>query len=311
MSACKAPQKTAQVVANDDDRLPPTQEMILQDQGRADIEAAMARSAELGEPVVIRTLITPVTAAWLLGDNHDNRNLSEPTVIKYADDLVAGRWKENGDGFAISKCGGLNNGQHRNEACLKSGVSFYTNVTVGLERDARATNDIGLARTLSSLLAMDGVENHTIIGPMSKIIIGWETTNTAAKRPTRQNSIGRVRERISGDERMAEAAAFVRSLKVPKGFLSKPQVGFFHYVLNDHAPEQAEDFLRGLVTGEEDGRGLITDDPRRLMRERLIREHKELKLADRVELVFKAWNAWREGRVVRQYKIFGVLPDLV
>ncbi len=296
------------IAANDD---LPTEDMIKADEGIAAIEDAIRLSQKKGHPVVIRVLISPVTAAWLLGDNERNRNMSETAVNQYADDMKNGRWNENGDGIAISECLKLNNGQHRCQASMKSGVSFYTNATVGLKRDARATNDIGLSRSISSLLAMDGVENHSIVGPMTRLIIGWETTKGLAKRAYRDNSSTRIRERAKNDTGIADAAIFVRSMKVPKGFLSKAQVGLFHFILKKHAPEAAEDFLHGLITGEEEGRGLLLSDPRQTMRERLMREHKELNHANRMELVFKTWNAWREGRSVSQYKINGNIPELV
>lgn len=296
------------IAANDD---LPTEDMITADEGIAAIEDAIRLSQKKGHPVVIRVLISPVTAAWLLGDNEMNRDISETKVNQYTDDMKSGRWIENGDGIAISKCLKLNNGQHRCLATMKSGITFYTNVTVGLERDARATNDIGLTRTISSLLAMEGVKNHTIVGPMTRLIIAWEVTKGLAKRAYRDNSSTRIRERVKNDADIAEAAIFVRSMKVPKGFLSKPQVGLFHFILKKHAPEAAEDFLRALVTGEEEGRGLLLSDPRQTMRERLMREHKDLNHANRMELVFKTWNAWREGRSVSQYKINGNIPELV
>lgn len=283
---------------------------IPEDVGIAAIKKAMELSKAIGEPVVIRTRISPLTAAWLLGENEKNRNVSEPISIQYATDIVEGRWMENGDGLGISKCGKLNNGQHRCHAVLRSGITITTNVTVGLERDSRATNDIGLPRSLSSLLAMDGVDNHTIIGIMTKLVIGWEESGTAAKRPTRESSPTRVREFIANDNSIADSAQFVRTVKIPKGFLSKPQIGFFHNVLTKHDPVHAEAFLRALVTGNEEGRGLRVDDPRNVIRTRLIAEHKLLKHADRVELVFRAWNAWREGRALANSRIMGSVPDL-
>lgn len=282
-----------------------------EDAGIATIKKMIALSEEIGEPVVMRIQISPITAAWILGQNDDNRNVSEPKVIQYATDITEGRWMENGDGIGIAVCGSLNNGQHRCYSVMRSGITITTNVTVGLQRKSRGTNDIGLPRTLSGLLTMDGIENSSIVGVMAKLIIGWEQTKTAAKRPTRESSPTRVREYIAENRSIGDSALFVRSLKVPKGFLSKPQIGFFHHILKKHDPEHADEFICALVSGNEDGRGLRIEDPRNVIRTRLIAEHKLLNHADRVELVFRAWNAWREDRALEKSRITGTLPELV
>jgi hypothetical protein len=243
--------------------------------------------------------------------NTANRSPSEPKTIQYAKDIQEGRWMENGDGVAIAKCGSLNNGQHRCQAVLLAGVGIMTNVTVGLERKARETNDIGLQRTLANILAMAGFANHSIIGPMAKLIMGWEETGTAAKRPTRESSPSRVQEFISTNPTIMDSAVFIRSISVPKNVLSKPQVGFFHNVLMKHDPANAETFMKALVMDQEDGRGLCNDDPRRVAHNRLREENKIIEAPARAELVFRAWNAWREGRSITHLKVTGTLPPLV
>ena len=90
-AACKVAAAPQPIIANDDD--------ASTDRGKIEIKDAMKRSLELGEPVVIRTAISPETAGWLLGNNADNRNQSETKYFQYADDMRSGRWMENGDGI--------------------------------------------------------------------------------------------------------------------------------------------------------------------------------------------------------------------
>lgn len=289
----------------------PSLREIAQDVGIKAIKEAMQRSKMIGEPVVVRTAISPVTAAWLLGMNIQNRMLSEPKVIQQSNDMTEGRWQENGDGLAISKCGALNNGQHRNYSVLRSGVTIMTNVTVGLTRESRATNDIGLPRSLSNVLAMDGFENPTIVGVMTKLIIGWEAAGTAATRPARESSAPRIKDRIASDADIRASAAYTKRVKSKaRGVLSIAQIGFLHYMLKKHAPEDAERFLTGFVTGAEDGRGLDLDDPRHVARDRLIRDSKRLENADRFELAFRCWNLWRSGGQITKYILNGTIPPL-
>lgn len=305
-AACKVAAAPQPIVANDDD--------ATTDRGKIEIKDAMKRSLELGEPVVIRTAISPETAGWLLGNNTDNRNQSETKYFQYADDMRSGRWMENGDGIAISKCNSLNNGQNRCRAVQISGVTIMTNVTVGLERSARETNDTGLPRTLSAILKMAGIINASIIGAMTRMLLGFEETGTMEKRPIRDNSPAKVRERVLSDHDIVLSAEYVRSIKCPKGLLSKAQVAFFHYVLMKHDPANAEAFLTPFVTGMEDGRGLSVNDPRHVTRMRImtdVLEKKNPPHSERGELVFRAWNAWREGRTLTQCKVNKTLPKLV
>lgn len=314
---------TTQVVANDDGVT-----AKIEDRGIREIKDAIARSERLGEPVVIRTEISPRTATWLLSMNPENRRVSENTKIKYEDDLKNGRWQENGTGFAISQCLCLNDGQHRCEAIEKTEVTITTNVTVGLTRESRMTLDTGLKRSLSNQLDMEGYDNYALLGTMTKLIIGFENNKGATRRSIREISDSFLRKRIASDIKILDSAAFVRTLQIPKGFLSKTQIGFFHYLFKAIAPKDAEAFLCSLVmnkeprpgnevcekTGELLYMGLMTDDPRYLAHARLAEAKKKrvnMTHAERVEIVFRAWNAWREGRSLSQLKIFGAIPELI
>jgi hypothetical protein len=284
---------------------------VSRDPGILAIKEAIERSRECGEPVVIRVAISPVAAAWLLGMNVSNRMLSEPKVIQHSNDMKEGRWVENGDGLAVSKCLALNNGQHRCYAIISSGVTVTTNITVGLTRESRATNDIGLPRSMSNLLAMEGVPEPAIIGPMTKLIIGWETGGNAATRPARESSVPRIQERIDRDPAVIESAVFTKGVKAQaRGMLSNGQIGFLHYMLKKHCPEQADRFMTAMATGTEDGRGLDLTDPRYVARDRLIRDSKNLDNTARVELVYRCWNLWRKGRTVAKYMLTATIPEL-
>lgn len=285
-------------------------DLEMQDQGISDIMETIEKSKMSGHPEVVRTHISPVTAAWLLARNDSNRTVSEPTVIKYSDDMTNDRWMENGGGVSLSICGYLNNGQHRCFAVKRSGMTVTMNVTVGLTRESRATNDIGNPRTISAILAMAGVENSSLVGPMAKMIMGWEITKTPARRKIRENSMTSIQDYIEKDPSIGKSAAFVRTLKVPKAFMSKPQIGFFHNILTKHNPDKSEAFLRALVTGNDSGMGLMMNDPRMVARERLVQDNKILNHAERMELVFRAWNAWIQGRELTQTRVKHVIPEL-
>lgn len=311
------------IVANDD---LPNDYIEIKDRGIREIKDAIARSEELGEPVALRTQISPATASWLLGMNPENRKTSENMGIKYADDMRNGRWQENGAGLAISTCLALNDGQHRCMAVEETGVTIMITVTVGLTRESRMTLDSGLKRTLSNKLDMQGYQDHGLLGAMTKMIIGLEANRDASRRSLRESSDPLICERIDNDYAIIQSAKFVRSLKITKGFLSKQQIGFFHYVLSRIDNNAADIFLQGLImkidttkparicarTKKPIYEAIMTNDPRSLANARLTdAKIKRINIthAERVEIVFRAWNAWREGRTMSQLKVLGTIPD--
>lgn len=68
--------------------------------------------------------ITPGLAEKMLGRNLENqRNLKEPTIVKYVADMLAGHWKLTHQGIAFDSDGSLYDGQHRLTAIVRSGVT--------------------------------------------------------------------------------------------------------------------------------------------------------------------------------------------
>lgn len=282
-------------------------EVLEKDPGYIAITEAMERSAASGAPIPIRTAISPVTSRWLLAGNEGNRTFSETSAMKYSKDMSAGRWPENGDGFSIAKTGELNNGQHRLVAIIHSGVTIMTNVTVGLSRASRSTNDIGLGRTLANVLTMEGVDNASAAAASTRLIIGWEESNSTAIRPARETTNLQVQERIETDPAIMESVRYSVSTKRARGILSPSQVGFIHYVLSKKSPDALR-FMNALMTGADGERGLDVTDVRYIARERLNKDSRILKAQERIEIVFRAWNLWRKGETVTKFMITGRTP---
>jgi hypothetical protein len=65
-------------------------------------------------------MITPEMAERILSGKAPNRHVSAGVIHKYARDMVAGRWRLNGQTIKISSSGKLLDGQHRLEAAKKS-----------------------------------------------------------------------------------------------------------------------------------------------------------------------------------------------
>jgi hypothetical protein len=69
--------------------------------------------------------IEPSLARTLMLQNNDNfRKVSPNEVSKYAKVMRGGAWRFNGDTIAIDKDGKLKDGQHRQYACISTGIPF-------------------------------------------------------------------------------------------------------------------------------------------------------------------------------------------
>ena len=98
-----------------------------------------------------------------------NTNNIPPMINKinlYAEHMINGRWKYNGDSIRVSKSGVLLDGQNRLLASQKAKVHLVCDLVVGLEDDVFNTIDQGRQRVKSDLVARD---------------IGGEFSSTKAK----------------------------------------------------------------------------------------------------------------------------------
>lgn len=90
--------------------------------------------------------VTPDIARSFLTKNTANYRVYRPRIAqKYADDMINGRWKTNGESICFNEKGQLVDGQHRLNAIIMSGVTVQMVVVYGIAGDV-STFDVGLAR---------------------------------------------------------------------------------------------------------------------------------------------------------------------
>lgn len=101
--------------------------------------------------------ITPSLAEKWLKNNTLNRDLKEIAITQMVRDLKAGAWHPNHQGFALGAEDDngrrpLYDGQNRATACVRSGVSFWSNVTFDVPHEARDGMDLHTRRTVNDCL---------------------------------------------------------------------------------------------------------------------------------------------------------------
>ena len=101
--------------------------------------------------------ITPeLAAAWVEKNLKNNRPLSPSRADKLAADITNGDWILNGQAIIFDEDGALVNGQHRLEACIRSGKPITSVAVRGVDRLAFLSIDTGQSRTTAQILAIKG-----------------------------------------------------------------------------------------------------------------------------------------------------------
>lgn len=249
-------------------------------------------------------MITPETAALLLGSNIHNRKLSEARVRVLARDITEGRWQLNGEAVKVAEDGTLLDGQHRLAAVVHSGMAVSTLVVRGLPVEAQTTMDTGRARTVSDILRLQGIHNGHLMGAIAVGLIGYEAGKVhvwGGARASAPSKLEQVEYVQSHDLRDATVASMrATSVKAP---LAGAIFGVAMEVAGRVAPGEAEAFfIRGLV----EGIGLQPGDPILALRRRLSGLPPASSSATRNDylwLTLRAFEAYRRGERLEKLQI--------
>lgn len=122
------------------------------------------------------TEITPELAELYLSKNTKNRQVKLSHVNNLASQMSLGIWVQNGESIKFDDYGNLIDGQHRLNACIKSGVNFKSLVIRGLPSESFKTIDTGSKRTAQDLLSVDNIKNSCAVSAIIKFVISYNKT---------------------------------------------------------------------------------------------------------------------------------------
>jgi hypothetical protein len=225
-------------------------------------------------------------------------------IDRYVTDIKNGSWDLNGESIKISVAGFLNDGQHRCHAVVLAGIPIKTLIIFGCERESRLTLDQGAIRSTGDYLGMDGVESSNVAAAAARLVCeyrnGGKLSLNRSARPTKAQVI----EAFRSNPGLSDSIRFAGKNGV--GVIGgKSLIAFCHYILSEIDPAVASNFILKLIVGDE----LSTKDPIFLCRKRLLAD-KRLLQSEKVELIFRAWNAHRRNRFISKIEICGTLPKI-
>lgn len=115
-------------------------------------------------------IITPKMAEAWLANNPSNRRLSPVTTAYYKNQMLQGKWKNNGETVKIATDGTPLDGQHRLAAVKECGLSVKMAVARDVETDTAVTIDTGRNRGPADHLAVWGIKHDVVVLAASAVI---------------------------------------------------------------------------------------------------------------------------------------------
>lgn len=250
--------------------------------------------------------ITPPIATVILSRNPANRPLKK-TVNQIADDIISGRWRINGETIIISKEGLLNDGQNRLAAVIVANRPIQCLIYFGADRDSRLTVDMGLARTAGDFLGMQGAINGNICAAVAKLLSLYRRGLITDPSPAGMSKQAILAYYNENRTQIDNAVKYLINKKFVLRVGATPIVCAY-IILTDVNRSAAEHFFEALLTGE----GLQKGDAILHAREHLYDSgHQRLRAWEKLELILRYWNSWRQGKAVnRDHSVKRVYPKV-
>lgn len=246
--------------------------------------------------------LTPAMARVLLARNPDNRKVSANTVEKYARDMANGSWAFNGEPVIVSKDGYLNDGQHRCEAVILANEPIKAILVIGTDRASRLTVDQGKARMAGDYLGMNGHTDSMALAAAAKYIWQHQAFGRLSHLSNMSPTKGEILNLVEATPTIAESLKRIQS-KGSDAVGGRGLLTFVHWTLWRISGNRADVdvFIDSLLSGS----NLGVRSPILYARNRLMSEKGRLKVSEKGELIFRAWNAHRRGDKVASLPIKG------
>lgn len=259
--------------------------------------------------------ITPEMADQILRRfNTKNRNIQPGHVDMMARDIRNGRWMVNvqpicftGDPLAydysdepVRKEGDMRllNGQHRLEACLKSGIPIEVPISTHVAEEAFATYDQQTRKGLSGMMGKEGLKVDARIA-VAAARLQWRVDN--GYEPTRKAhpTESEIEEVLEHHPDLTDGALESRDpglLKIASGGI----ILFMVYHVRQDRPDLAEEFIEFLRTGIYN-----EEHPMISIRAELYGKRAEI---HRLEVLRRLLVAWEEHKAFKDGKTGGGKP---
>jgi hypothetical protein len=246
-------------------------------------------------------LITPAMAKDFLEKSIGNRVKKERRIIKYAKDMLEGKWIcETAEPVKFSICDKLIDGHNRMHAIMRANISVKLQVATGLNKDIFKVIDTGCSRNASDVFKIDKVNYSntapSIIAVHNKLLNGLSSDNSHNFSSQKLLDLYYERESFYNDVFRKADKFYVSFNRV----LIPSIVGGFYAFFFDINPIHANEFFEQLTSGND-----IKHNAIKLLRNKLFDDKlssKKLSIPTKHALLIKTWNYYRKNQQIKILK---------
>jgi anti-sigma28 factor (negative regulator of flagellin synthesis) len=253
--------------------------------------------------------ISPGDAEGMLARNHDNRPLDKGRVAQLREAIKRGEWLVTHQGIAFAGAmsdSRLLDGQHRLEAIRQSGRTVPMLVFEHVPPETFCVMDTGRARTASTVLAMQGEHDSSLLAATIRHIhlfqsmpdLEWKGQRSRLTNSQVLTFLEKNRDKVT------EACGIARAMSKDRLIIpTSAAVGY--YATREASPSvDQKAWVHGVTTGA----NLSPGDPRLALRNALISlgtgssGRRRSDSRGQLGLYLKAWNAWVLQKPVKQLR---------
>lgn len=270
-------------------------------------------------------MMTPDGARGILMKNTKNRALIRQRVRMLTEAIARGEWVFDGNPIKIGETGVVRDGQHRLAAIAAGETTVPTLLVTGLSEEAQLVMDSGKPRSFSDYLTIKGVPNSHNIAAATKHAWTYEAglfgpwKDDWFQRPTPTNTQLWERYARSPDlihEGTLRAGSVTRHTRMSNAVLAGSWVTLSAVECDQcgAGADDAGEFYDMLAMKA------VPAPVVHLLQKKMAAIHTPgkravgtlLTQANQTALLFKTWNAWREGRDIVQlrYRTGGSKPEV-
>ena len=251
----------------------------------------------------VKLTVTPALAEAMLSFNEGNRPRSQATIKKYADLMQIGKWPWTPQPISFSDNYVLMDGQHRLHACVRADTAIEVSVAFGVPSDVFSVIDTGKTRKAYDVFSINGVPNAKIVAGAVRWLLAYDRGALDSEN-FRHISITPQEhyEEYEKYEDLQLSCRYGRAMSNSK-LGSDAMFTAAHYICARRSRPDANEFFQSIA----DGLFSNKDSPAYRL-ERLLRENQTRRGDYRkpyrslLAYTIKAWNAYRNGEVVKQFK---------
>lgn len=260
-------------------------------------------------------LVTPSVAKNYLRYNDKNRKVSEKNLYFLSNQMKNGSFLENGESIVFDTNGVLKDGQHRLEAIIKSGKSYWIPIVHGVEPLAMATYDTGKNRSASDILELSGFKSSGSISSLIIAINNYNNNTRARKMDNTQNGSMTNQQVLEYCEQnydwinplLLKAQSIIHAMKPT--VMTRTKVGLFLYMIGGENPTEIHIEFMKRLTGVKRSSSTSTDYVfTKLYNAKINKE--PLNFYWLTAMTIKAWNYFIDGNPAVKYFKFDTKNEL-